>query len=72
MTNVTLAVPKEIHEEMRQHPEIKWSEIARQAFQREIARLHLYDRLLEDSRLSEKDAVEIGRKIRRSVARARA
>ena len=57
---------------MRQHPEIKGPEGARRARQQEIARLHLYDRLLEDSRLSEKDAVAIGRKVRRSVAKARA
>lgn len=72
MTKVTLAVPKEIYEEVLRHPEIRWSEIARQAFQREIARLHLYDGLLEDSRLTEKDAVEIGRKIRRTDAKNRA
>ena len=28
---VTLAVPEELHEIMRRHPEIKWSEIARKA-----------------------------------------
>jgi hypothetical protein len=69
MTNVTLAVPKELHEEMRSHPEIKWSEVARQAFQREVDRLHIYDRLLAHSRLSEEDAVQLGRRIRRSAAR---
>jgi hypothetical protein len=69
MTNVTLAVPKELHKEMRSHPEIKWSEVARQAFQREVDRLHIYDRLLANSRLTEKDAVELGRSIRRAAAR---
>ncbi|MDE1881763.1 MAG: hypothetical protein KGI89_14615 [Euryarchaeota archaeon] len=69
MTNVTLAVPKELHEEMRRHPEIKWSEVARQAFQREVESIHLFDRLLARSELSETDAVALGRTIRRAAAR---
>ena len=31
MTNVTFAVPEEVFRKMREHPEIKWSEIARKA-----------------------------------------
>lgn len=69
MTNVTLAVPRELHAEMRRHPEIKWSEVARQAFQRELDRINILDRLLANSKLTEKDAVELGRRINRAVAR---
>ncbi len=69
MTNVTLAVPEELHQEMRRHPEIKWSEVARRAFQRELERLNMLDRLLSNSRLNEKDAVEIGRRINKAMAR---
>jgi hypothetical protein len=69
MANVTLAVPRELHAEMRRHPEIRWSEVARRAFQREVNRLHLVDRLLANSRLTEEDAVNLGRTIRRKAAR---
>lgn len=62
---MTLAVPEEMHREMRRHSEIRWAEIARRALAREVARLHIYDRLLSGSTLSESDAVEIGRAIRR-------
>ncbi len=31
MTNVTFAVPEDAFKKMREHPEIKWSEIARKA-----------------------------------------
>lgn len=68
MTNVTLAVPKELHEEMRRHPEVRWSEVARRAFQHEVNRLHVLDRLLAGSKLTEKDAVELGRSVRRAAA----
>lgn len=72
MTNVTLAVPKELHEEMRRHPEIKWSEVARQAFQAQLDQINILDRLLAHSKLTERDAVEMGRRIRRAAARRHA
>ncbi len=31
VVNVTLSVPKEVHDIMKQHREIKWTEVARQA-----------------------------------------
>ena len=31
MAHITLSVPDEVYGEMKQHPEIKWSEIARQS-----------------------------------------
>jgi len=65
MPNMTFAVPEELHREMRRHRDVRWSEVARRALAREIDRLHIYDRLFADSRLTEPDAVEIGRAIRR-------
>jgi len=65
MPNMTFAVPEELHKEMRRHKDVRWSEVARRALAREINRLHIYDRLLADSRLTETDAVELGRAIRR-------
>jgi hypothetical protein len=72
MPNVTLAVPEELHREMRSHPEIKWATVIRAALRREVTRLHLYDRLLAQSQMTEKDAVRLGREIRRAAARRRA
>lgn len=69
MTNVTLAVPPELHAEMRRHPEIRWSEVARLAFQNEVERLHVLDMLLAGSRLTEGDARRLGKRIRRAAAR---
>jgi hypothetical protein len=39
MGNLTLSVPDELHERMRKHPEIKWSEVARQAFEEKVEKL---------------------------------
>ena len=31
MAHITLSIPNEVHKEMKKHPEIKWSEIARRS-----------------------------------------
>lgn len=67
MVNMTLSVPNELHEEMNKHSEIKWSDVARQAFEKKIKELHWMDKVLERSELTEKDAENIGRKIKHEI-----
>ena len=69
MTNMTLAVPEDLHQIMEKHKEIKWSEVARQAMWEKARKLELMDKILSKSRLTEKDALEIGRKVNRQIAR---
>lgn len=69
MTNVTLAVPEELHKIMDKHRDIKWSEVARQAMWAKAHKLELMDKLLAKSELTEKDALEIGNKIKKGIAR---
>jgi len=64
LANVTLAVPEELRKIMKSHPEIKWSEVARQAMWDYASRLRMMDELTERSKLTEKDALEIGRTIK--------
>jgi hypothetical protein len=33
MVNMTMAIPEQLHKIMKKHPEIKWTEIARQAIE---------------------------------------
>jgi predicted translin family RNA/ssDNA-binding protein len=63
LANVTLAVPEELRRIMKGHPEIKWSEVARQAMWEYASKLELMDEVTKKSRLTEKDALEIGRKV---------
>lgn len=58
-------MPEDLHREMRAHKDIKWSEVARAALRREIDRLHYLDRMLKGSKLTDTDAVALGRAIRR-------
>lgn len=69
MTNMTLAVPEDLHEIMKKHNEIKWSEIARQALWSHAKKLELMDKLLANSKLTEEDAERIGHKIKHGIAR---
>lgn len=68
MTNMTLAIPEELHEVMKKHRQIKWSEIARQALQSYAKRLELMDKILVKSELTE-DAERIGHKIKYAIAK---
>ena len=67
MTNMTLSVPEELHKEMSAHPEIKWSEIARQAFDKRIKELHWMEIIVSKSKFTEKDAEEIGHKLKGEI-----
>ena len=68
MTNMTLAVPEDLHMIMKKHKEIKWSEIARDALWNQAKKLELMDKILSKSKLTEKDALEFGRKVNEGLA----
>ena len=69
MTSLTLSVTKELKKLMDEHPDINWSEVARQAIIQKLTLLEKMDRLLKNSILTEKDAIEIGRKINKGIAK---
>ena len=68
MVNVTLAVPEELHKIMKKHPEIKWSEVARQAMWEYARKLELLDQIASKSKLTEKEATELGKTIKKGIA----
>lgn len=39
MPHITLSIPKELFEEMKKYPEVKWSEVARKAIRRYLMEL---------------------------------
>ena len=68
MVNVTLAVPEELHRIMRRHPEIKWSEVARQAMWEYASKLELLDKIASKSKLSEKNALELDEAVKKGIS----
>lgn len=69
MTNMTLAIPEELHEIIKKHNEIKWSEIARKAMWEHANKLAIMDSILSKSEMTEEDAERIGRKIKKDMAK---
>jgi len=69
MTNMTLAIPADLYKIIKRHKEIKWTEIARKAMWEQARKLELMDNILSKSELTEKDAIEIGRKIKHEIAK---
>ena len=68
MTNITLAIPGELHKKMKQFSEIRWSEIARRAIEQRINDLEVMEKIVSKSKLTKKDVEEISKKIKRSAA----
>lgn len=69
MANMTLSIPERLHAELAAHSEIRWSEVARQAFEKKVKELHWMDEVLGKSRLEEKDAEKIGRGIKAEIGK---
>ncbi|MBS3148121.1 hypothetical protein J4219_04510 [Candidatus Woesearchaeota archaeon] len=67
MVNMTLAIPEEMNKIMKKHTEIRWSEIARKAMWQYAVQIERMERILSKSKLTEKDAEEIGEKIKKGL-----
>jgi len=67
MTNLTLSIPDDLKAKMGHFPEINWSEVARQAILEKTRVLGQMQTLLSKSRLTEQDALTIGRTIKRRM-----
>ena len=64
---MTLSVPEKLHKEMTIHTEIKWSDVARQAFEKKVTELHWMDKKLQKSKLTEQDVDEISHNIKHEM-----
>ncbi|MBM3303570.1 MAG: hypothetical protein FJY76_00595 [Candidatus Aenigmarchaeota archaeon] len=69
MANLTLAIPDELQEKLREHSEIRWSEVARRALEKKVDDLEMMEKILSKSKLTQKDADEISSKINKAVAK---
>ena len=67
MPNITLSVPEEIHTIMKQHGEIRWSEVARRAISDYAKKLALLDALTKNSELTEEDIMELDDNVKRGI-----
>jgi hypothetical protein len=59
MANITLSLPEELYQKLKDHPEIRWSEIARKAIQQYLDDLELLGKLTKKSNLTDDDVREL-------------
>lgn len=64
MVNMTLAVPEELHIRMKHFSEIRWTEIVRKAIEGKVKDLETLEKITSKSKLTQKDADNIGKKLR--------
>lgn len=67
MPNITLALDEETAEWVKAHPEISWSEVARQAIKRKIRELHALDAAFADSELDQADIDRLSREAKQRL-----
>ena len=67
MGTMTLAIPNNLLEEMRNYSEIKWSEVARKAIRSRIEVLRMADKIAAKSKLTKKDVDDFSKMIKESA-----
>ncbi len=64
MTNITLAIPNDLHKRMKLHSEIRWSEVVRKSISRKVEMLDAMNKIANKSKLTKKDIDNISKKIK--------
>ena len=67
MTNITLAIPQELHEKMKHHSEIRWSEVVRKTITEKVETLELLDKITKKSKLNKKDVEDLAHRINKEA-----
>ena len=67
MTNMTFSIPDEIYKKMKQYPEIKWSQIARNALLKYLEKLELMNQIMTESKLTIEDVESMGDEIKKKA-----
>ena len=70
MPTITLTVPDNLKSELNRFSWVNWSEVAREALVKEDKLREAYEefrRIVSKSKLTEKDALELGNKVKASM-----
>ena len=69
MVNITLSVPPDLKVEMDRFGWVNWSDFVRTSIKARLRQLELMDLLAAKSRLTDADVEELGRKVKKGIAR---
>ena len=67
MPTITLSVPDDLKRDMDSSRDINWSEVAREAIRTKVSQLKILKSITSKSKLTNKDALELGRKINQAL-----
>lgn len=68
MVNITISLPSDLKELLDRHPEMNWSEVARQAWKQKAEQLEFLSKLTSGSKANEKDIDELGKLLKKGIA----
>jgi len=68
MPNLTLSITDEMKDDMKKHPEVRWSNAVRVMIERKLRQFELAEKLSQKSRLTEKDVVALSTKVNNGMA----
>lgn len=66
---MTLSIPEDLHNRMKNHSEIRWSEVVRKSITEKIENLEMIEKLTKKNKMTQKDIEKIAEKIDDSVAK---
>ncbi|MCX6778525.1 MAG: hypothetical protein NT157_06645 [Candidatus Micrarchaeota archaeon] len=67
MANITLHIPDDVHDLMKRHGEVRWSEVARRAIIEHTEKLRLLDAIVSKSALTKEGALEVDAKVKKEL-----
>ncbi|MDP2750249.1 MAG: hypothetical protein Q8O89_05450 [Nanoarchaeota archaeon] len=67
MGNITLAIPEDVHKDMKSFSEVRWSEVARKAIVAKLETLKMAEKLAKKSKITQSDADAFSKKIKTSA-----
>lgn len=69
MVSVSVSVSEELKRKLDNFDTVNWSAVARRAFETEVSKLELLNKLTSKSKATEKDIEELSKKIKHGVAK---
>lgn len=69
MPNMTIRIPEDLKKEIDNHPEINWSEVARQSMWTYIRKLEVAEKIASESKLTEEGAEELSKNLKHNIAK---
>lgn len=69
LANVCVSVSDEMKQKLEKFETVNWSAVARKAFETELSKLELMDKLTSKSKATDKDIEELSKKIKSGIAK---